>query len=323
MGLTQIGQTFDKPNMLRFDFESLREHQIEEEIIENEIMKKQIKISKNRKSLEIHSSEGGSPVQTLSFTRSESIQSACFASFYLDCDTLLTTRPHRSHLHVALVVLTEDFIRFYFTNGEEYLISIPFTVSAIYPIHDGGIFIERVQEKEGLHGTDLPTLFALFHPSEEIKPVFLYAGDMDTDPDDGMHEGEEMKLIPFLDSFGNVLLVQDNWLISLDKDKSELHIFTLSHRKDSDAQIESVDEDGLVVPTWIKQEMSIISRINLIHQSILFMSRYRNYSYLFNLFLWELVWLIMCILLMTRMEKIYSGFYVNPKSRLLGTILIL
>jgi hypothetical protein len=112
--------------------------------------------------------QGNVPKQRITI-ENESIQECMFGYFHLD-DLLRTKKPIR-----ALVVRTALLVRFYFDNGEYYVISIPFGVRKMWPL-DYGLLIEKLEKG--------PVLYTLIHPHSPIQPIKFehIQSDVEMDP---------------------------------------------------------------------------------------------------------------------------------------------
>lgn len=280
------------------------------------VTEKEIKICDEGKRVEVYSSSStlstASLEQTISFhsassrNGNETVKSACFASFSLvdggGTDLADGGGNEEAELQPALVILTKDFVRFYFFNGESFLISVPFSVSEIRAIEDGGggLLIEReAEEGDDSDSMNIPTLFTLFHPAEEIKPVFIQVGvdsyddddqedlpqqheaqDIDMQVDAGKEIGKELKdkqEPAFLKTMGKVVLVCKSWLVSVQEEKDELYIYKVARLKNAGKRMnrDYNSSEGTSAAFWMQLEeeeeeiMSIKSRMSLVHYATL------------------------------------------------------
>ncbi|KAI8910379.1 hypothetical protein EDD86DRAFT_246749 [Gorgonomyces haynaldii] len=105
----------------------------------------------------------------------------------------------------CVCVLTEQSLKFYFMSGKQYLTSLPVRGRMLYPLKSG-LLLERCLDPLGLY-SDAPTVFTLFHPLEETKPVSVM----------GSGQIGGMVGIPGPQSFfpqdGHVLYCQDDLLV--------------------------------------------------------------------------------------------------------------
>ena len=292
---------------------------VDKSISSDLVTEKEIKICDEGKRVEVYSSGStlstASLEQTISFhsassrNGNETVKSACFASFRLvdggGTDMVDGGGKEEPKLQPALVILTKDFVRFYFFNGESFLISVPFSVSEIRAIEDGGggLFIDREVEEgdDDRHSMNIPTLFTLFHPAEEIKPVFIQVGvdayddddqedlqppqqhdtqDIDMQVDAGKETGKQLKdkqEPAFLKTMGKVVLVRKSWLVSVQEEKDELYIYRVARLKTGGKRMNPDDNipEGSSASFWMQLEdeeeeiMSIKSRLSLVHYATL------------------------------------------------------
>lgn len=131
----------------------------------------QILVDESRKSLQVVGG-GNMVLKRLSMQEHEKIITGCLGEFYNG------QGQRRPPYDQALAVLSDQYLSLFFLgSGTEHTVAIPFTVKELYPMAVGpiaGIMLERL---EASNDFDVPILFTLLHPTEEIKPVFIRSGN--------------------------------------------------------------------------------------------------------------------------------------------------
>ena len=77
----------------------------------------------------------------------------------------------------CISILTDDAIYVHEDTGQEYMATLQFPVQNVWNIKYGLLMERKINSKEGLcDGDNLPTIFSMTHPLDEIKPLVYKLG---------------------------------------------------------------------------------------------------------------------------------------------------